>query len=369
MPSMIFHVPYFVDKNRKSGSHIRPFKMLDAFRKIGYEVDVVMGYGKERKRAMHNIKKAIYEEEKVYDFCYSESSTMPTLLTESHHLPTYPRLDFSFMKFLKNKGIPIGLFYRDCYWLFEESRKDLSKFKKIVSETFYRYDLTKYPKLIDILYLPTTLMVNYLPMEFPGGISELPPGTDPIKTEDLHLPNNHEDEIRLFYVGGLTDVYNMEMVFKVVNQLDFLKLTVCTRQDEWEKEKPFYEKYLNDRIQIIHKSGDEFKEDIEHSHISLIYFIPGEYRKFAMPVKLFEYMSYKKPILSVDKTAVGEFVTGNKIGWQIPYDEEELKSFFYQVKNDPSLIDDRVSHMDDAIEQNTWEARCRKVATDLRRIK
>ncbi len=366
MNNMIFHVPYFVDKNRKSGSHIRPFKMLEGFRNIGYHVDVVMGYGKERKRSIDNIKEQI-KQGKKYDFCYSESSTMPTLLTESHHLPTYPKLDFSFMGFLKKNNIPIGLFYRDCYWLFNENRKELSTFKKNISEYFYRYDLNKYPDLIDLFYLPTTLMMNYLPMEFEGPIASLPPGTELSNSTDITVPDNREEKLRLFYVGGLSEVYDMEMVFSVVNQLSFLELTVCTRKEEWEHFKDKYSPYLNDRIRIIHKSGTEFKEDIENSHLSLIYFKPGEYRKFAMPVKLFEYMSYKKPILSVDHTAVGEFVTENKIGWEIPYAEKELKTFFESINNNRSEIDKKVSHMDQAIKENTWEARCRQVAEDLTR--
>lgn len=55
----IFHVPNHIDENAKSGSHVRPRKMLEAFERIGYEVDAVMGYGKERKKQIENIKKKV----------------------------------------------------------------------------------------------------------------------------------------------------------------------------------------------------------------------------------------------------------------------------------------------------------------------
>ena len=42
----IFHVPNYINPNRKSGSQIRPMKMYYAFQELGYDVDVVMGYGK-----------------------------------------------------------------------------------------------------------------------------------------------------------------------------------------------------------------------------------------------------------------------------------------------------------------------------------
>ena len=62
----IFHVPMTISDQPKSGSGIRPLKMLQAFRDIGYDVSVVMGNGKERKKAIQNIKKEIRKGVSVY---------------------------------------------------------------------------------------------------------------------------------------------------------------------------------------------------------------------------------------------------------------------------------------------------------------
>lgn len=79
-------------------------KMIEAFKECGYEVVVVEGYGKERKRQIKEIKSNILKGVK-YDFLYSESSTMPTLLTEKNHLPLYPFLVFHFLRFARNMGL------------------------------------------------------------------------------------------------------------------------------------------------------------------------------------------------------------------------------------------------------------------------
>ena len=64
----IFHIPNYIDLNRKSASNIRPFKMIKAFENIGYQVDCIMGYGKERKKkSIKEIKKNIRNGVK-YDF-------------------------------------------------------------------------------------------------------------------------------------------------------------------------------------------------------------------------------------------------------------------------------------------------------------
>lgn len=55
----IFHIPCFISADGKSGSQIRPQKMIEAFKKNGYHVDIVMGYGKERKKQIQYIKQNI----------------------------------------------------------------------------------------------------------------------------------------------------------------------------------------------------------------------------------------------------------------------------------------------------------------------
>ena len=59
MKRMIFHIPMKIDRNRASASQIRPMKMIEAFKECGYEVVVVEGYGKERKRQIKEIKSNI----------------------------------------------------------------------------------------------------------------------------------------------------------------------------------------------------------------------------------------------------------------------------------------------------------------------
>ena len=93
---MIFHIPMRINRERASASSIRPVKMIEAFQRLGYEVILIEGNASQRKKRIkeikHNIRKGV-----TYDFLYSESSTMPTLLTEKHHCPTHPFLDFSFL--------------------------------------------------------------------------------------------------------------------------------------------------------------------------------------------------------------------------------------------------------------------------------
>ncbi|MDO5018692.1 MAG: glycosyltransferase family 1 protein [Lagierella massiliensis] len=358
--NIIFHIPFYADKEHLSGSNIRPYKMIKGFKDLGYNVDIVMGYGKERKASIYEIKNKI-ENGLSYDFCYSESSTMPTLLTEKNHIPKYGSMDFKFFKYLKSKGIKIGLFYRDIYWQFDEYKKNLSLPKRLVSTLFYKYDLKKYDELVDVLYLPNMKMKKYIPMNPHKVFEELPPAID----EAVEYEKAFSDELNLFYVGGLGGLYQLDEFFKAVVSLDFVKVTVCTRKDEWIKLKSKYQPYLNEKVTIIHEGPDGYKPYLEQADLGILYFKPVEYRDFAMPVKLFEYIKFKKPILAVKDSAVGDFVKKHDIGFVLPYSAYELKTLLLKLHEEKNEIEIKRENLKKIIPQSTWKARALKVKEDL----
>lgn len=352
---MIFHIPMQLDLKMHSGSQIRPVKIIQAFKNIGYQIDVVMGYGKDRKKQITRIKNNIKSGVK-YDFLYSESSTMPTLLTEKSHLPLFPFLDFSFFRFCKKHRIKIGLFYRDVYWVLDEAKT----FKQKVAKWFYRYDLNQYNKLLDILYLPSKKMYDYVPFEFSKKIVALPPAIEKTKNID----RNTIDNLNFIYIGGISELYDLKLFCKVLSEQWKGKLIICTREKEWEEYKASYLDYLK-YIQVEHKSGTALEALYLQASIAVYFVKPNDLWSFAMGVKLFEYLSFKKPIIAVRDTAVGQFVEENNIGWVIDYDEEKLKTLLLSLKNHPEYIEEKINNIEKIIPKHTWEARAKKVVSDL----
>lgn len=364
MKKCIFHIPNSLEGNY--GSHVRPQKMMQAFKDIGYDVDVVMGYGKERKQSIKKIKKNIRAGMK-YDFMYSESSTMPTLLTEKNHLPLYPLLDFSFFRFCKKNGIRIGLFYRDIYWKFPIYKESVRGWKRVFAIIMYQYDLICYARLLDVFYLPNKKMLDYIDnIKLKNMFSTLPPALDKnsfcMDNKSLH---NSAKKIHIFYVGGIGPEYRFHILLEIVRKLPNYRLTVCCREREWKIVSNEYEKYLNDRIEIIHKSGSELEAYFKEADICSAFFKGSLYRQFAMPIKLFEYMEKDKPIIATKGTAVGEFVQEHEIGWSIEYDKDKLEQLLLTISENPQLIDEKKRNIEKIAPSHTWQARASKVMTDL----
>ncbi|MBJ9958152.1 glycosyltransferase family protein [Acinetobacter courvalinii] len=356
--NIIFHCPFPLDYKAKSASGIRPIKILQAFYDLGFNVDLVVGYSDERALAIKNIKKKINNGYQ-YSFVYSESSTMPTALTDPHHLPLKPFLDFNFFSFLKKKNIKIGLFYRDIYWMFEDYGKNLPWYKKQLALFFYRFDLKMYNKLLDKLYLPSLKMGEYIKISNKNIIDALPPAHS---TNDYRVQPNYEDNLNLLYIGGMGTDYKMHKLFEALKVLPNISLTLCTRENDWASVKDEYG-LIPDNIHVVHKSGNELENLYDNSHLAVLFVEPRDYREFAVPFKLYEYIGRNKPIICTSSTLVGNFVEDKDIGWALEYNTDKLINLLSNITKEE--VDNKIQQVLRVKENETWESRAKKVCTDL----
>lgn len=357
MPACIFHHPFPVIKNGKSGSAIRPFSMRKAFEDLGYTVFDVTGYAEVRKLKMKEVFKFLNTGGSI-DFIYSESHTMPTLLTEPHHFPLYPQLDFGFFKKLKRHSVPIGLFYRDIHWRFDLYKK-VALVKRMFTIPMYYYDWGQYNNLVDHLFLPSLEMAKHLPSSWPKEkLSHLFPAGELL---DL-APKTLDKLLKALYVGGVVPpIYDLKPLFNftVDKKLD---VTVCCRKAEWESVKEDYSVTSNHTIK--HLSGEALKTLFEHADVFLILWTPNKYLDFAMPVKLFEAISYALPIIISSGSEAARFVEQEGAGWVVN-SEQEFTDLISQLKAQPSILEEKRNHVQTIQAKHSWQARARQVAETL----
>ena len=363
MPNMIFHLPIKIMTDRPSGSHIRPAKMMAAFVDIGYRVEVISGYGRERKRKIKFLKRQI-DRGVHYDFVYSESSTLPTLLTEKHHLPLYPLLDFGFFKFCREHRLKICLYYRDIHWLFAHYQSRVKIYKQWIARIFYHYDLRQYNRLCDILYLPSLPMADYLPWLKVAHVESLWPGHDRTNEQAPKDSANPANLLTILYVGGIGFHYDLQLLYAAVAGNTKLRLIVCTRKQEWETSRHRYPQSEN--IEIVHKSGAQLTEIYRRAHLAALFVKPDAYWRFAMPLKLFEYLGHQKPILAVRGTCCGNFVEKHEVGWTLPYGRTDLENLLRNLSMNRHLIQTRQNNIRKILPLHTWKARARQVVADIR---
>lgn len=361
MKKCIFHYPGPIKENPSSGSEVRPNRMLNAFKSLGYDVFEVTGYSKERskkiKDVLANIKNGV-----GFDFVYSEDTSMPTALSDADHRPRHPIMDEIFLKKCRKAGIPVGLFYRDAYWQFPLYKESVKWYVPLITIPIYKHELKGYRKCTDILYVPSNEFAKAI--GYKGRYQELPPGGDVI-----HVAENSKksyEKINIFYVGGVNGLYDITIPVKVISEFSEYQCNICCSEKEWEANLELQQTVANSsNIRVVHKKKHELEPYYLDADIAMAFFERGPYRDLAMPVKLFEYIGYGKPIIATAGTAAGRYVQDNEIGWSISFNAEELKELLMLLANDREIIREKTNNTLSIIPNNTWTARAKAVADSL----
>lgn len=361
---MIYHVPYPLDPNAKSASGIRPVQMRRAFESIGYEVTEIAGVASARKQQIRAAKALIRQGVK-FDFVYSEASTKPTAMTEKHSLPTHPFLDLNFLAFCRRNEIPVGLFYRDIYWITDMYLESVPRVVAFFTRALYRYDLRRYKQATTKLFLPSMRMAAEMPYTSADRCVALPPAS-PVRESAVPEFADGKERMSLFYVGALGSYYRMHAAVAGVEASTNATLTLCTREDNWASVRSEYEDVLGDRVEVVHRSGAELEPIYAESNIGMLFMEPIGYREFAAPMKLYEYLSYGKPIIATEGSLAGEFVRENAIGWVLPYTAEALTELLEDLQQHPGKYDEVRANVLKVRESHTWEARAAQAAATLK---
>lgn len=367
--AILFHHPGPVLPEGSSGSQVRPWRMLKAFLELGYEVETLMGYGADRRAKIRRLLPEI-EKGRRFAFVYSESRSIPMLLTEHRCIPLHPFMEFRFLQGLRNSGIPVGLFYRDIFWRFEAYRKMFPWSSRAVKVWLYRYDWCWYRRLVDHLFLPSMGMARHLPTDwFADRCSALPPGALLPTTEcDRNEAKAEPSPLRLLYVGGVKPPsYDLRPLLAVLKQTPDIFLTLCCRPPEWGECQSLYAPLLTDRVEIVHLSGDALADQYARSDVFGLLWEPGEYLDFAVPVKLFESVSYGLPILTLKGTEAARIVETEGLGWVVD-DVGQARDQLLALCQDRGQLAAVGQHVLAARARHTWEQRARQVAETLLRL-
>lgn len=365
---IIFHHPGPVEEDLSAGSKVRPAMLLKAFRDLGYEVETVTGYAKERRKAtdrlMHHLRNG-----RSFDFVYSESRSIPTLLTEPHRMPLHPWLDPGLLMQLRRADVPTGLFYRDIYWRFDVYRSMLGIPFRWLTIPLYRYDWFWYRHCVQHLFLPSDGMASHLPGPWPEQhMSALPPGAAPLNEKQKRGESRIDGIIELAYVGGIEPpLYDITPLLQLTAQSPQVRLTLCCRQTEWERLRSYYSPNFSPRVRLMHASGEALSELYQSADIIAILRHPHEYLDFAVPVKLFEAFSRGLPVLCYSGNEAARIIENEQAGWVVE-NLEMAKRLLTRLAEKPQEFESAGRRAAQAARKHAWTERAQDIADRLRSL-
>ena len=345
-----------------TGSSVRPQKMKEALENLKIEIKTFGGINNDislRRQTVNNIKNLL--KEWTPDACYIEPPSGPFFYYG----------DVQLIKLLHKKRIPSAIFYRDAYWRFPEyavEKKEtfVQRIKRFIIKCMQMWQWKIINNNIDIIYFPSKTMSE----EFNCSKKDiLPPGAFIPQCNDKKDLSN---VLQYIFVGGAAKNHGTFITidsFKKYNE-DGIKaklIYVCPKE-QWDDigiDKNLYKDWL----EVIHTSGDgNLKKLYEKADISILTAPRTFYRDFAMPVKIFEYISYLKPILATNCTETARVISENNIGWVVEDNVDSiLKQLEYLEKNKQEIINIK-NNMKRVRDENLWECRANKIIKDLELI-
>jgi hypothetical protein len=365
LPRIIFHHPLPIVGDGRSGSIVRPSRMLRAFRENGFEVEDVSGFASSRRLTMSRVMRS-HEDGKRYEFCYSETSTMPYALTEPHHLPVHGEMDLNFLEGLKARGVPVAVFYRDAQWLLPDYLKSgIQGIARLAAKAVYVRELKRLRAIADVLYVPSSEFAEWLGLPDNRRVRELPPGCEVGRVRRARGDRRYAG----LYVGGVTPpIYDPTPFLELASLLPGERFLLVCRDDEWDALQGRVKALAN--VDRISAASDGLDEAFEDSDTFAIMMGGTEYFSLAMPVKLFDAIGRGIPILAIKGSAAASFIEKEGLGWTVG-SAAEAASVISALKTEQGKIELEAvaAGVHAAAQRHTWISRAVQVASDMAEVR
>lgn len=337
-----------------SGSSVRPVMLLRAFRELNCEVQALYGPSNRfpsRVKTLWNTLRWLKTNRP--DFCYVEPPAGPMFCFGDHLL----------LFQLKRMKIPLAVFIRDAFWKVPETWGAATP-KRLILELMSRFDWMVYNRTVNTFYFPSRRMADLFPTRCKKMI--LPPGG--VLLAGPLQPPAGTDRLSLIYVGAIADRYGSEILFQafrlVLAANSKIDLHIVCRRDEWDR-LDSSSKDL-DHMLVHHIQGAELGELYRLCDIALVPIRKSSYMDFAIPVKLYEYISYHLPVVVTDCAEMAEFVSRQDIGLVTASEAAAFAAGILNLAGDQALrAHYRARAAETLLTGHLWTDRARQILNDM----
>lgn len=362
-PIKLLYITFIdMDKPPKSGSGVRPQRMYEAFKSLGYDIKLLSGIGNNhsvRKKGTKEISSWL--ESNKPDICYIEPPSGPFFYL----------CDRNLIRKIHRMGIPVGIFYRDAYWKFPEFEGTelklsfVARCKRMLIRIMQKRDLRLIKKCCPVVYFPSKLMSSYFDFK---DMQILPPGCFEIENDRI---NNQV--CTAIYTGGASIRYGIKLLLdsaiSINSEKTTLNLKLVCQEAGWRNfcsEYPQYAKYEGEWLEVYHlNAGEELEKLYTECDYAIVPILKNLYNDFAVPVKLFEYLSHQLPVVVTDCEETGAFVKKHNIGLVAKDNEKDFSSALIKMTENKSLRNEFINNCVSARNENLWAKRAEKVIDDL----
>ena len=328
-----------------SGPIVRITRLRDELAKR-VDLDVIAGYRGPRRRAL--ARYALGGRVRGLDGIYVESSTF---------LPA--EADVLFLGLARALGVPVLTYIRDAYQLFDEYYGADTPRRWLGKHAFLPF-VRALGAVSSRLAFPTVGLAAAVGGEA-SEVVILPPGSP----TPVRVPRS-PDARQILYVGAAR--WPAQGVDRLIEAVGLarkagaeLELTIVTDPDqEPQGPRPAW-------LHVRRAHGSQIHELLPNVLATVIPRSRGAYNDLALPIKLFEYLAYGRPLVVTDCVEQARIVRDADCGLVVGDGAEELAEGLTRVRQaTPEAVDRWSERAIAAAEGASWVHRARDVVEALR---
>ena len=316
---------------------VRIHQMAAAFQRIG-SVTTLACYRAERRDRLRPLLNRV--DWSQVDGVYVESAS-------STAIPA----DIAFLRGVRRRGVPVGIFVRDAYQFFPELYPPKGLKGRVLSG-LYRLTLSAYARYATMLFVPSDGLSAAIrqprAQTLPPGVEWRPRpasvGVRPNQVIYVGAGGAHDGVDRL--VAAMTAVHDRRPDARLV-------LVMRPNEALGLSFPPF--------VTRISASGQDLSSWLWSSQLAAIPRVNTAYHQLAMPVKLFDYLGHGLPVLTTGPSEAASLVKAASVGWVTDDRVDAMAQGLLRALDEP--IGGRMSSLSAFARENTWDARARTVLT------
>lgn len=267
---------------------------------------------------------------------------------------TATEMDILFLLIAHTLNIPIFIFIPDGYQLFPEIFPRIGLKVKLL-DWGWKQSIKAYHTVANSLLYPSLTLASYFSHQSNTHNDVLLPAGLPAR-EKTSLPWNPPEVV---YIGTANFRYGSDLLLsameQVVAQYPSVQCRFITSKSDFLSNHPVrYASWLK----IESHTFDQLPEIMKHATIGVIPLRQNSYNHLAVPVKLFDYMSFGLPMVVTNCDETSKLVRKLNVGVVVEDNVDSLASGILQLLRNPPLAEQLGQNGYQAVQtEHSWSHR------------
>ena len=228
--------------------------------------------------------------------------------------------------------------------------REKNKVKKLVIKNIVRFGIKKSH---NIIYVNNTQISN-IKQEYRGKLIYLP--NYPSELLGKSIKKVETNLLNISYIGGVRQYDEFKNLFEATKKIEKIRVNIHGMGTAYNRLKAIEDEYTNVNMTGRYNPSQTAELYGSSNIIYCVYSMNNENWRTAYPIKFYESIVTKTPIIVSKGSVLEEFLKENDIGFVVDGDNiEEIRLLIEDIKNNINILDEKVRNLEKIQFEYTWE--------------